>query len=166
MPESFTAMLARWLNEICEMEVREAVSGELAVPGIVLIAPGNAHIKIKRRPSGAEVVIERGVAVNGHMPSVDVLFESVAREYRDQAMGVILSGMGSDGALGIGEMRKRGAHTIAQDRESCAIYGMPRVAVEKGFIDRVVPLADMAAYIVSSIGQIQGVEAGSHADIC
>lgn len=166
MPESFTAMLARWLNEICEVEVREAVSGERVVPGTVLIAPGNAHMKIKRRPGGPVVVIERGVAVNGHMPSVDVLFESVAREYKEEALGVILSGMGSDGAAGIGKMRERGAHTVAQDRDSCAIYGMPRVAVEKGFIDKVVPLSDMAAYIVSSVGQIQGVEAGSHADIC
>jgi two-component system chemotaxis response regulator CheB len=166
MPESFTAMLARWLNEICEVEVREAVSGERVVPGTVLIAPGNAHMKIKRRPGGPVVLIERGVAVNGHMPSVDVLFESVAREYKDEALGVILSGMGSDGAVGIGKMRERGAHTVAQDRESCAIYGMPRVAVEKGFIDKVVSLADMAAYIVSSVGQIQGVEAGNHADIC
>jgi two-component system chemotaxis response regulator CheB len=166
MPESFTAMLARWLNEISEVEVREAVNGETVNPGTVLIAPGNAHLKVRRRLLGPEIVIERGSPVNGHMPSVDVLFRSVAQEYKGQALGVILTGMGSDGALGIGEMKKRGAHTIAQDRESCSIYGMPRVAVEKGFIDRVVPLTEMAAYMVSAVEQIEGVEAGNHADIC
>ncbi|HWP41661.1 MAG TPA: chemotaxis response regulator protein-glutamate methylesterase [Blastocatellia bacterium] len=165
MPESFTSMLAHWLNEICEVEVREAVSGDIAFPGTVLIAPGNAHMKVVRKPLGPEVLIERSAPVNGHMPSVDVLFQSVAREYKDKAVGIILTGMGSDGAAGIGEMKRRGAHTIAQDRESCAIYGMPRVAVEKGFIERIVPLSEMAAYMISTVGRMDGLEAGTHADI-
>ncbi|HET9528920.1 MAG TPA: chemotaxis response regulator protein-glutamate methylesterase [Blastocatellia bacterium] len=160
MPESFTAMLARWLNEMCEVEVKEAADGDAVFPGRALIAPGNAHMRVRRRPKGAEVVIEQGATVNGHMPSVDVLFRSVAEEFKENALGVIMTGMGSDGAMGIGEMKKQGAHTIAQDRESCAIYGMPRVAVERGFIDTVLPLSEMPGYMVTAMRQKNSMEAG------
>jgi two-component system chemotaxis response regulator CheB len=158
MPESFTSMLAKWLDDICGLEVREAKDGDLAVPGRVLIAPGNSHLKVRRKPLGVEVMLERGCAVNGHMPSVDVLFRSVAEEFGSEATAVIMTGMGSDGVEGIGRIRRAGGHTVAQDKESCAIYGMPRVAIDKGYVDRVVALSDMAAYLVSKVGRWQSVE--------
>jgi two-component system chemotaxis response regulator CheB len=155
MPESFTAMLARWLDDICALEVREAKQGDLVVPGKVLIAPGNLHLRVKRRPLGGEVMLESGPLVSGHIPSVDVLFRSVASEYGGAATGVIMTGMGSDGAVGIGEMKRAGGYTMAQDEESCAIFGMPRVAIERGFIDKVVSLTEMAVHLVSAVGQLK-----------
>src|SRR5262249_30813484 len=158
MPESFTTMLARWLDEICELEVKEARDGDLAAPGKALIAPGNAHMRVRRTPSGCEVLLERGTAVSGHMPSVDVLFRSIAQEYGSNATAMIMTGMGSDGAQGIGEIRKAGGHTIAQDEESCAVFGMPRVAIERGNVQRIVPLADMASYLESVVGRLPNME--------
>ena len=154
MPESFTSMLAKWLNEMCEIDVSEAREGDCAVPGRALIAPGTAHLKIKRKASGAgEVVLERGRPVNGHIPSVDVLFKSVAAEYGPGAMAVIMTGMGSDGAEGMGEIKKAGGHTLAQDRDSSAIFGMPKVAIERGYIDRVLSLTEIPDYVVSAAGR-------------
>lgn len=154
MPESFTSMLAKWLNEMCEIEVCEAREGDIAVPGKALIAPGTSHLKVKRKSNGAgEVLLERGRPVNGHIPSVDVLFKSVAKEYGPGAMAIIMTGMGSDGAEGIGEIRKAGGHTLAQDRESSAIFGMPKVAIERGYIDKVLSLTDIPEYLVSSAGK-------------
>lgn len=158
MPESFTAMLAHWLNEICELEVREASSGDLAVPGKALIAPGSSHMKIRRTPAGCEVLLEGGALVNGHKPSVDVLFRSVAAEYGPLATGIIMTGMGSDGAQGLGEIMKAGGHTLAQDKESCAVYGMPRVAVEKGYANQIVPLGEMAPYLSFKVGRLAALE--------
>ena len=162
MPESFTAMLAQWLNEICELQVKEAESGDLALPGRALIAPGNQHMKVRKTPSGCQVLLEGGAQVNGHKPSVDVLFRSVAQEYGALATGIIMTGMGSDGAQGLGEIKKAGGHTVAQDKESCAVYGMPRIAVEKGYANKIVPLAEMAAYLSSEVGRLVAWE-NSHA---
>jgi two-component system, chemotaxis family, protein-glutamate methylesterase/glutaminase len=162
MPESFTAMLAHWLNEICELEVKEAKSGDLALPGRVLIAPGNLHMKVRKTPAGCQVLLEGGAQVNGHKPSVDVLFRSVAEEYGALATGIIMTGMGSDGAQGLGEIKGAGGNTIAQDKESCAVYGMPRIAVEKGYANKIVSLAEMASYLSSKAGRIVAVEK-SHA---
>jgi two-component system, chemotaxis family, protein-glutamate methylesterase/glutaminase len=153
MMESFTPTFVRWLDEICEMEVSEAKDGELILPGRVLIAPGGQHLKVRKTAAGAEVVLEPGQPVSGHKPSVDVLFRSVAKEYGLLAIGLIMTGMGSDGAQGMGEIRKAGGHTLAQDRESCSVYGMPRVAIEKGFIDMVLPLKDIPDYLISVVGQ-------------
>jgi len=154
MPESFTSMLAKWLNEICALEVREAKEGDVAVPGTALIAPGTAHLKVKRRSNGAgEVMLEKGRPVNGHIPSVDVLFRSVAREYGAGVMAVIMTGMGSDGAEGIGEIKKAGGHTLAQDKESSAIFGMPKVAIERGYIDKILSLTEIPDYLVSAAGR-------------
>jgi two-component system chemotaxis response regulator CheB len=164
MPESFTAMFAQWLDEICEIEVREARNGDLATPGRALIAPGNAHLKVKKRPLGAEVLVEKGNLVNGHMPSVDVLFRSVADEYGSEALGILMTGMGSDGAEGIGHIRKAGGHTIAQDKDSCAIFGMPRVAIEKGYIEGVLPLVDIAPHLISTIGSSECTEVTTHGE--
>ena len=158
MPESFTAMLAHWLNEICELEVKEAKSGDLVLPGKVLIAPGSLHMKVKRTPSGCEVLLDKGALVNGHKPSVDVLFRSVAEQCGDLATGIIMTGMGSDGAQGLGEIMRAGGHTVAQDKESCAVYGMPRVAVDKGFANKIVPLAEMASYLSLKVGRIGAME--------
>jgi len=158
MPESFTAMFAQWLDEICEIEVREARDGDLATPGRALIAPGNAHLRVRRRPLGAEIVLEKGKLVNGHMPSVDVTFTSIAAEYGSDALALLMTGMGSDGAEGLGRIKRAGGHTVAQDKESCAIYGMPRVAIEKSYAERVISLADMADYLISTVGKSDCVE--------
>ena len=158
MPESFTAMLAHWLNEICELEVKEAESGDLALPGKVLIAPGSLHMKVKRTPAGCEVLLDKGALVNGHKPSVDVLFRSVAEQCGRLATGIIMTGMGSDGAQGLGEIMNAGGHTVAQDKESCAVYGMPRVAVERGYANKIVPLAEMASYLSLKVGRLGALE--------
>ena len=131
MPESFTSMLAHWLNEICELEVKEAKPGDVAVPGKVLIAPGSLHMKVRKTPAGCEVRLEGGALVNGHKPSVDVLFRSVAEEYGALGTGILMTGMGSDGAQGLGEIMGAGGHTLAQDKESCAVYGMPESQLKK-----------------------------------
>ncbi|HLG13767.1 MAG TPA: chemotaxis response regulator protein-glutamate methylesterase [Blastocatellia bacterium] len=153
LPESFTGLLAQWLDELCELDVCEASEGDRAYPGRVLIANGRTHTKVRRKERGAEIVLERGEPVNGHMPSVDVLFESVAKEYADCATALIMTGMGRDGANGIGQIKSSGGYTVAQDKSSCAIFGMPRVAIEKGFIDKVLPLEDLASHLVSVIGR-------------
>ena len=158
MPESFTAMLAHWLNEICELQVKEAESGDLAIPGTALIAPGNQHMKVRKTPGGCQILLEGGAQVNGHKPSVDVLFRSVAQEYGPLATGIIMTGMGSDGAQGLGEIKEAGGNTVAQDKESCAVYGMPRIAVEKGYANKIVPLAEMASYLSSEVGRIVALE--------
>jgi len=152
LPESFTGMFAKWLDERCQIKVIEASEGVVVMPGSAIVAPGNAHLKVRKRPLGVEVVIENSQPVNGHMPSVDVLFQSVAKEYGENGAAVLMTGMGSDGAEGIGEIRRAGGHTIAQDKESCMIFGMPRVAINKGYIDQVLPLKNMASYLISAVG--------------
>ncbi|HXG90771.1 MAG TPA: chemotaxis response regulator protein-glutamate methylesterase [Blastocatellia bacterium] len=154
LPETFTAMLARWLDEICELEVKEAADGDALFPGRALIAPANWQMKVKRTDGAAHVVLESSGPVNGHMPSVDVLFKSVAKEYGRAAIAVLMTGMGNDGAAGLGDVKQSGGHTIAQDKESCSVYGMPRVAVERGFVEKVVSLEEMPSYIVSVAGQV------------
>lgn len=158
MPESFTAMLAHWLNEICELEVKEAKPGDMVLPGRALVAPGNSHMKVKRTPGGCEVLLDGGALVNGHRPSVDVLFRSVAEEYGTRATGIIMTGMGSDGAQGLGAIKNAGGHTVAQDKESCAVYGMPRIAVERGYAREIVPLAEMPGYLSSNVRQLAALE--------
>jgi two-component system chemotaxis response regulator CheB len=158
MPESFTAVMARWLDEICDIEVSEARSGDLITPGRALVAPGNAHLRVQRTALGPAVQLERSTPVNGHMPSVDVLFRSVAREYGRHAAAVILTGMGTDGAEGIGEIRKAGGHTIAQNKETCAIFGMPRAAIERGYIQQVGSLSDIANWLVVAAGKTESSE--------
>jgi two-component system chemotaxis response regulator CheB len=106
-------------------------------------------MKVRKTPAGSQVLLEGGAQVNGHKPSVDVLFRSVAAEYGALATGIIMTGMGSDGAQGLGEIKQAGGQTIAQDKESCAVYGMPRIAVEKGYANKIVPLGEMASYLAS-----------------
>lgn len=153
MPENFTSVMSRWLDEICEIEVREARDGDAVTPGLALVAPGAAHMRIKRTAAGAIVELDKSGPVNGHMPSVDVLFQSVARECGAQATAVIMTGMGSDGAEGIGEIQRCGGMTLAQDRESCAIFGMPRSAIDRGYIQRIAPLDDLAPWLINLVGR-------------
>jgi len=147
MPEKFTAAFAQRLDRICEIEVREGVTGDRVIPGRAIIAPGGKHLVVKR--SGAQYVVEVVSAppVNRHCPSVDVLFRSCAKFAGRNAMGVIMTGMGDDGARGLLEMHQAGARTLAQDEESCVVFGMPREAIKLGAADRVVPLSAIAGLI-------------------
>lgn len=144
MPEGFTAMFAKRLDETCAIEVKEAKSGDLLTPGRVLVCPGNKHMKVKHMPLSDVVVLTEGEKVNGHRPSVDVLMSSVAIEFGDRAIGVLMTGMGEDGAEGLGVIKNRGGLTIAQSEGSCVVYGMPRAAVERGHAMRVIGLDTLA----------------------
>ena len=143
MPDGFTDMFARRLDEVCPLRVKEAQSGDILLPGRVLICPGNRHMKVKRLPLGNVAVMTEDAPVNGHRPSVDVLFRSVAEEFGPQSIGVLMTGMGEDGASGLGAIRAAGGLTIAQNQETCVVYGMPRAAIERGYAMRVVSLHDL-----------------------
>lgn len=147
MPEKFTAAFAARLNSVSAIEVKEAANGDRVLPGRALIAPGGRHMLMKR--NGAQYVVEvvDGPLVNRHRPSVDVLFRSVARCAGANALGIIMTGMGDDGAAGLLEMRTAGAQTLGQDEESCVVYGMPKEAVKKGAVQRSVPLSGIAREI-------------------
>ena len=153
MPENFTAVMARWLDAVCSLEVREANRGDVIRPGTVLIAPGSSHVRVHKTRLGGVIELDGTDPVNGHRPSVDVLFNSVAKEYGPKATAVILTGMGCDGADGIGEVKRAGGFTVAQDKESCSIFGMPKAAVERGNVDKVIPLMEMASYLLSVVGR-------------
>jgi two-component system, chemotaxis family, protein-glutamate methylesterase/glutaminase len=144
MPEHFTQSFAQRLDGICAMNVREARSGDSVVTGVALIAPGGKHMLLKRDGARYCVEVRDGPPVNRHRPSVDVLFRSVATTAGRNAIGVILTGMGADGARGMLEMKQAGARTLAQDAESCVVFGMPKVAVELGGVDEVMPLRRIA----------------------
>jgi two-component system chemotaxis response regulator CheB len=148
MPEKFTAAFAARLDGICRIEVREARHNDRVVPGRALIAPGGRHMLLKR--SGAQYFVEvvDGPVVNRHRPSVDVMFRSVAKSAGVNALGVIMTGMGDDGAAGLAEMRGAGARTLAQDEESCVVFGMPKEAIKRGGVERSVPLQAIAAEIM------------------
>jgi two-component system chemotaxis response regulator CheB len=143
MPEKFTAAFAQRLDAISEIEVKEAATGDRVLPGRALIAPGGKHLVVRR--SGAQYVAEVVSAppVNRHCPSVDVLFRSVAKYAGRNALGVIMTGMGDDGARGLLEMKQAGARTYAQDEESCVVFGMPKEAIKLGAADKVVSLAQI-----------------------
>jgi len=147
MPPGFTEEFAKSLDRICALEVKEASEGDILRPGRILIAPGNRHIVVEKRPLAAIVHLLDTPPVNGHRPSADVLFESVARQYGNRALAVIMTGMGKDGATQIGAIYREGGITIGQDEESCIVYGMPRVAFENGFIQYQVSLSKMAETI-------------------
>lgn len=135
MPPGFTAMYAKRLNDLCQVTVKEAKTGDRVLPGQVLIAPGDAHMRLVRMHGGYQVECSKGEKVSGHCPSVDVLFESVAKAAGKKSIGVILTGMGKDGADGLLAMRKAGARTIGQDEKSCVVYGMPKVAYDIGAVE-------------------------------
>lgn len=145
MPEHFTASWARRCDSLCAVRVKEAEDEDRVLPGHVLIAPGNHHMRLVRRGGNYHVKVTQDEHVNRHRPSVDVLFESVALHAGKNAVGVILTGMGADGAKGLLEMRKAGAHTIAQDEASCVVFGMPKEAIDLGAAEVVLPLGQIAA---------------------
>ncbi len=144
MPEGFTQMYAERLNNEGELEVREAKTGDVVRPGLVLLAPGDKHMRLIKVNGTYQVECRAGEKVSGHCPSVDVLFESVAHTAGKDAIGVIMTGMGSDGAKGLLSMKKAGARTIGQDKQTCVVYGMPKVAYDMGAVDYQVPLGQIA----------------------
>lgn len=149
MPEKFTAMFAERLNSLCEIEVREAKDGDRVLPGRALIAPGGRHMMLKRSGAQYYVEVKDGPVVNRHKPSVDVLFRSVAQVAGRNALGVIMTGMGDDGARGMKEMHDAGAQTIAEDESTCVVFGMPKVAIEMGGVDKIVPLHRIPGEIIA-----------------
>jgi two-component system chemotaxis response regulator CheB len=140
MPEGFTGMFARRLNDCSPIHVTEALSGDLLGPGRAFVCPGNRHMKIRRTPQGDMIVLVDQASVNGHRPSVDVLFRSVAKELGKESAAVLMTGMGDDGASAMQAVQAAGGVTIAQSLESCVVDSMPRAAIEAGYASRVVPL--------------------------
>jgi two-component system chemotaxis response regulator CheB len=151
MPEMFTNLFARRLDGLCRIGVEEAKHGGRIVRGRAYIAPGGQHMRVSRKGGDFVVVLDQGPPVNRHRPSVDVLFHSVAELSGRSAVGVILTGMGSDGASGLRALKHAGARTLAQDRATCVVFGMPKAAFETGCVDQVVPLDAMAQEILQSI---------------
>lgn len=161
MPEGFTDMFARRLDECCALDVQEAKSGDLLIAGRALICPGNRHIMVRRMPRGEMVVLSDGPPINGHRPSVDVLFHSVAQEFGLTAVGIIMTGMGDDGAEGLGAIKAAGGMTIAQSEDTCVVSGMPRTAILKGYANKVLPLDHLGAFLISQYGNQFGSERAS-----
>ncbi|TQK07610.1 chemotaxis response regulator protein-glutamate methylesterase [Herbaspirillum sp. SJZ107] len=151
MPEKFTAAFAERLNKLCQIEVREARHGDRVLPGRALIAPGGRHMLLRRDGAQYYADVIDGPLVNRHRPSVDVLFRSVARQAGANALGIIMTGMGDDGAAGLLEMRKAGARTVAQDEDSCVVYGMPKEAVKRGAVEKSVPLTSIDREILQQL---------------
>ncbi|MDP2851555.1 MAG: chemotaxis response regulator protein-glutamate methylesterase [Sulfuricurvum sp.] len=151
MPANFTGPFAERLNGLCAMEVREARNGDSITPGVALIAPGDYHMVVRRSGARYYVEIGSGEKVSGHRPSVDVLFNSVAKIAGVNAIGVILTGMGGDGARGLLSMRNAGSRTLGQDESSCVVYGMPKVAFDIGAVEKQLPLNKIAQEIITLI---------------
>jgi two-component system chemotaxis response regulator CheB len=148
MPPQFTAAFASRLNSLCEIEVREARNNDRVIPGQALIAPGGKHMLLKRSGAQYFVEVKEGPPVNRHCPSVDVLFRSVAKFAGRNALGVIMTGMGDDGARGLKEMRDAGSRTVAQDEASCVVFGMPREAIRLEAAERIMPLSEIPRAIL------------------
>ena len=140
MPEKFTAAFAARLDQICQIEVKEAQQGDRVIPGRALIAPGGRHMLLKRSGAQYHVEVRDGPLVNRHRPSVDALFRTVAKYAGKNALGIIMTGMGDDGARGLQEMHEAGAKTVAQDEASCVVFGMPKEAIKLGCVDKIVSL--------------------------
>ncbi len=152
MPAGFTKEFSASLDRLCPLEVKEAAEGDILKAGRILVAPGSAHVSIEKKPLAAIVHLEDTELVNGHKPSAGVLFDSVAREYGNKSMAVLMTGMGKDGAREIGRIYKEGGMTIAQDEDSSVVFGMPRVAIEHNYIRHIVSLNNMAETICSLSG--------------
>ena len=158
MPEMFTASFARRLDGACALRVKEAEHGEALLPGTAYLSPGHSHLAIRHVPGGYQCVLARSEPVNRHRPSVDVLFRSAAEQTGGAAIGVLLTGMGKDGAQGLLDMRRAGAWTIAQDHDSCVVFGMPREAVALGAACEILALKSIAARVLGLLA----VHPGSH----
>lgn len=151
IPPMFSKMFAERLDNQTVLSVKEAQNGDYVEPGKVLIAPGNQHMKIKKIGERYKVIVTAGDKVNGHCPSVDVLFDSVAKEAKSDAIGVIMTGMGYDGARGLMAMRRSGARTIGQDEKSCVVYGMPKAAFEVGAVEKQVALSGIGQTLINML---------------
>lgn len=151
MPEHFTRAFADRLDQLCAMNVKEAEDGDRVIPGRVLIAPGAYHMNLNRAGAHFFVEVKSGPQVSRHRPSVDVLFQSVARYAGPQAIGVMLTGMGRDGAAGMKAMHEAGAINIAQDEKSCVVFGMPREAIELGAVHHVLPLTSIPRKLIALV---------------
>lgn len=160
MPEGFTASFAQRLDSLCAMEVREARDMDFVVSGVALVAPGNKHMLLQRSGGNYVVRVKDGPPVHHQRPAVDVLFETVAREAGRNAVGVLLTGMGADGARGLLDIRNSGAHTIAQDEQSCLVFGMPKEAIKLGAAAEIAPLHGMPGAILKAFALQQGEAAG------
>lgn len=156
MPEGFTEMFARRLDECCALDVQEAKSGDLLVAGRVLICPGNRHMMVRRMPRGEMVILSDGLPINGHRPSVDVLFHSVAQDFGLTAVGILMTGMGEDGSEGLGAIKTAGGITIAQHEDTCVVPGMPRAAITKGYASRIIPLDGLAQFLLTQFASDRG----------
>ena len=156
MPEKFTAAFAERLNSICQIDVKEAQNNDRVLPGRALIAPGGRHMLLRRNGAQYYAEVVDGPLVNRHRPSVDVLFRSVAKAAGANALGIIMTGMGDDGAAGLLEMRKAGARTVAQDEQSCVVYGMPKEAVKRGAVEKTVPLNAIDKEILQQLARYSG----------
>jgi two-component system chemotaxis response regulator CheB len=155
IPPVFSRAFAARLNELCAIEVREAANGDVVKPGRALVAPGNFHMLVRKSPEGYRVQVTDGPQVCYQRPSADVMFSSIAEAAGNHAVGVILTGMGSDGAQGLLKMKRAGAKTIAQDEASCVIFGMPKEAIKLGGVDRIVSLSNIAAAILTDCAPLQ-----------
>ena len=151
MPENFTRSFAERLNDICRISVKEAEHGDLVTPGRALIAPGNNHVILKKRGKQYFVEITDGPLVNRHRPAVDVLFRSAAIYAGKNSIGILLTGMGDDGAKGLLEIKEAGGKTIAQDEKSCVVFGMPKEAILLNAADKILPINDIATYVMKNI---------------
>lgn len=151
IPPVFSRMFAQRMNEQSQLYVKEAEQNDYVEPGKVLIAPGGMHMKLKKIGEKYKIDLFNGEKVNGHCPSVDVLFESVAKEANDHAVGIILTGMGYDGAKGLLSIRRKGGRTIGQDEESSVVYGMPKVAFNIGAVERQAALKNIPSLLISMI---------------
>jgi len=152
MPAGFTKMYADRLDRICQMDVKEAEDGDKVRQGLILIGAGEYHLRLKKDPAGGyKVESKQGEKVSGHCPSVDVLFDSVAEIAKTNALGVILTGMGADGAKGMLKMKTAGAYTIGQDKDTCIVYGMPMVAFNMGGVTRQAPLQNIAGMLIDKL---------------
>jgi two-component system chemotaxis response regulator CheB len=149
MPARFTTSFAQRLNGECAMSVKEAEDGDHVVPGRVLIAPGGLHMLLQRSGANYYVILKDGPYVCHQKPSVEVLFSSVAKYAGANAIGALLTGMGDDGASGLLAIRQAGAHTIAQDEQSCVVFGMPKEAIALGAAEKIVPLSHIAETLIS-----------------
>ncbi|MGA8431412.1 MAG: chemotaxis response regulator protein-glutamate methylesterase [Candidatus Sulfotelmatobacter sp.] len=161
MPEGFTGMFAKRLDELSHLRVKEAQSGDAIEAGRVLICPGSRHLRAKRLPLGDVAVLGDDAKVNGHRPSADVLLRSVAEEFTTQVVGILMTGMGDDGAEGLNAVKKAGGLTIAQSEDSCVVYGMPKAAIERGYAQRVVALDAMANTLQAVCGRNEAMRAGN-----
>ncbi|MCK6501553.1 MAG: chemotaxis response regulator protein-glutamate methylesterase, partial [Nitrospira sp.] len=154
MPEHFTKTFADRLNGLCRISVKEAEDGDSVLPGHALIAPGNYHMTLVRSGARYSVRLNQEPPVNRHRPSVDVMFHSVAQSAGANSIGVILTGMGGDGARCLLEMKQAGAYTIAQDEASCVVFGMPKEAIKMGGVEKILPLPDIPAAILSQVSRM------------